>query len=130
MESSQYTKKEKKKETVLFLVFAEPLTRLFISDPEVVRWGTLCVQIAALEQPTIAVSMVLAGALRGAGDTRWPMYIANGSVWLMRVPLVYLFVNVLGYGIAVAWVITAVDFLARSIIFWLYFRSGRWQRAV
>lgn len=113
---------------LIFLLFARPLTGLFIDDPDVIRWGTLLVMIAALEQPTIAITYVLGGALRGAGDTRWPMYVTTAGVWLFRIPLVYLFLIIWRCDITVAWYITAGDFLLRSIVLWRRFTSGKWQK--
>ena len=112
----------------IFLIFAEPLTALFITDPAVVYWGTYCVMIAAFEQPTIAMTYVLAGAMRGAGDTRWPMYVTILGVWVFRMPLVYLFVKVLGWNIVSVWILTAGDFLVRSFVLWQRFRTGEWKR--
>ena len=113
---------------VIFFLFAENLTRLFIDDPEVVFWGALCVMVSAFEQPTISLAYVFAGALRGAGDTRWPMYVTILGVWIFRLPLVYLFVYVWQFSIVSVWVITAVDFLLRSLVLWWRFRSGNWKR--
>lgn len=113
---------------LIFVLFATPLVRLFAADPAVVYWGSLCVRIAALEQPTLALTYVYAGALRGAGDTRWPMLITGIGVWLVRMPLIYLFINRLHWDIYWAWVITAVDFAVRSLILWLRFRAGDWRR--
>ena len=112
----------------VFLFFAKPLTALFIADTEVIYWGTLCVMLAAFEQPTLAVTYILAGALRGAGDTRWPMYVTVFSVWVFRMPLVYLCVQVWGLGIVSVWIITAVDFFVRSLILWRRFQTGKWKR--
>lgn len=114
--------------SLVFLLFARPLTGLFIDDPAVVHWGTLLVMIAALEQPTIAVTYVLGGALRGAGDTRWPMYVTTAGVWLVRIPLAYLFLIVWRCDITVAWYITAGDFLLRSIVLWRRFTGRKWQK--
>ncbi len=113
----------------VFLFFAEPLTALFISDPEVIYWGTYCVMIAAFEQPTIAVTYILAGALRGSGDTRWPMYVTVFGVWVFRMPVIYLCVHVWGLSIVSVWIVTAVDFLLRSLVLWGRFRKGEWKRA-
>jgi len=112
----------------IFLLFARPLASLFIADPEVIYWGTFCIMLAAFEQPTIAVTYILAGALRGAGDTRWPMYVTGFGVWIFRMPLVYLCVQVWGLSIVSVWVVTAVDFLMRSLILWRRFRIGEWKR--
>lgn len=113
---------------VVFFLFATPLTRLFIQEPEVIYWGALCVMIAAFEQPTIALTYVFGGALRGAGDTKWPMYVTTLGVWCVRMPLIYLFINVWKYDITAAWYITAGDFLLRSMVLWRRFASNRWQK--
>lgn len=112
---------------IAIFTFAKPLASLFIDDTQVIYWGALCVMIAVLEQPTLAVCFVLGGALRGAGDTRWPMYVTTFGVWLIRLPLVYLFIIVWGYDITAAWYITAGDFLIRSAILWWRFGSEKWM---
>ena len=61
----------------VFFFFSEELTALFIKDPEVLYWGSVCVKIAALEQAPIALNYCMGGALRGAGDTKWPMYVTT-----------------------------------------------------
>ncbi len=70
---------------------------------------------------------MLAGALRGAGDTKWPLYSTLVGVWGFRVVLSYLFVQVLGYGLVGAWVAMAVDQFARSSIILYRFRSNKWK---
>ena len=60
---------------VTFGLFGEPLMHLFSSDPEVTRLGGEVLFIAAWNQPFMAVAQVLAGGLRGAGDTRYPMIV-------------------------------------------------------
>ena len=112
---------------VVFFLFAESLTRLFIDDPQVVYWGALCVMVAAFEQPTLALAYVFAGALRGAGDTRWPMYVTILGVWVFRMPLVYLCVHVWQFGIVGVWVVTVLDFLLRSLVLWWRFRGSVWK---
>lgn len=74
------------------------------------------------------IAYVFAGALRGAGDTRWPMYVTIFGVWVFRMPLVYLFVHVWQFSIVSVWVITVLDFLLRSLVLWWRFRGGNWKR--
>ncbi|WP_371377873.1 MATE family efflux transporter [Sporomusa aerivorans] len=114
----------------IFFFFSEQLTALFIKDPEVLYWGSLCVKIAAVEQPTLALNYVMGGALRGAGDTKWPMYVTTVGIWLVRLPLIYLCITIWKLPITVAWWITAADFLVRSAIMWWRFETGRWNKAI
>lgn len=111
-----------------FLLFPSAIVRLFSHDPGVVGLGALCLRIAVLEQPSIALSMVLSGALRGAGDTRTPMLVTLASTWLLRIPLFYLAVYVFAMGLPAIWVITALDWLTRACLAGYWFRKGAWQK--
>ncbi|MDH7577082.1 MAG: MATE family efflux transporter [Bacillota bacterium] len=114
--------------SLTFLLFPEYVIRVFARDPAVVALGSLCLRIAAFEQPTIALEMVLAGALRGAGDTRTPMLISVLSTWLFRLPLFYLSIYVFSFGLPAIWLITVFDWLLRAFLIAAQFRRGRWQQ--
>jgi MATE family multidrug resistance protein len=58
---------------LLFVVAGEPLVRAFAKDAPVVRAAVPLVAIAAFFQLSDGVQAVASGALRGAGDTRWPL---------------------------------------------------------
>ena len=115
--------------SVLFIVFAADLSGLFISDKEVIKWAAWCVMLAALEQPTLALTFVYSGALRGAGDTTWPFYITTLGMWGFRMPLVYLFIVVWQFPIPWAWGITAVDYVVRAVFFYRRFQGRQWMRS-
>lgn len=112
----------------LFLALPGPVVGIFTSDPQVASLGALCLRIAALEQPSIALEMVFAGALRGAGDTRTPAMVTVLSTWLLRIPLLYLSVYVLRFGLPAVWVITALDWSVRAASLTLLFRMGHWKQ--
>ena len=113
---------------VFFFLFSAWLGGLFTNDPEVLDWVTFCIMMAAAEQPTLAVTMVLSGALRGTGDTRWPMILTFVGVWGIRIPTMWIFLQ-LGYlTVGWTWVITAVEFLIRSILIYWRFKKVDWAR--
>ncbi len=112
----------------LFLT-APQVVRLFIpDDPAVIRLGSTALRIVAVAQPFMAVNQVLAGGLRGAGDTAWVMYITGVSAWGVRVVLTYLFVTLLGLHLPGAWYAMVSDLIMRSVLFQLRFRTGHWKR--
>jgi Na+-driven multidrug efflux pump len=88
----------------------------------------MAVRIAAVEQIFLGAQMVLAGGLRGAGDTLIPMLVTLFGVAFMRVAVVYLFAVTLDWGLAGVWWGTAVDWAGRSALIWFFFRRGRWKR--
>ncbi len=110
-----------------FLLFPAQIVGFFTNDPEVIAIGTMPLRMVGLIQPLLAASMVFSGGLRGAGDTRWPMMITGGSIWLVRVPLAYLFALVLDWGLPGAWTALALDLSLRGLLNFLRFRGGRWK---
>lgn len=112
---------------VLLLLAGGLITRAFVDDPAVTNTGGKLLLIFAFAQPAIAIAFTLAGALRGAGDTRAVMYIFAVSPWIMRVVLAYLFAIVLGWGVEGAWLGAVADMWVRAALIALRFRAGRWK---
>lgn len=112
---------------LLFLLFPAQIVGFFTNDPEVIEIGTLPLRMVGLIQPLLSATMVFPGALRGAGDTRFPMFVTGASIWLIRLPLAYLFALVLGWGLPGAWGALALDLCMRGLLNFLRFRGGRWK---
>jgi putative MATE family efflux protein len=115
---------------VIFFVFATPIMELgAANDPdhaEIVRVGAQSLMVIAFAQPFQAVGFVLAGALRGAGDTRWPMYSTAIAMWVVRLPLAYLFAITLDLGLPGVFIAMTLDtFILMSMNLWRY-RQGKW----
>jgi putative MATE family efflux protein len=98
-------------------------------------------KIVAFAQPSLALSMVLTGALRGAGDTRWPLAFTFLGFLGVRIPLAYflawdavplpvLGVVLNGYGLGVigAWYAMTADVIVRSLLVLIRFLHGGWKR--
>lgn len=113
---------------VTFLVLPRQLGMVFGPEEEVLRLSSLCVMISAIEQPALAIYMVYAGGLRGAGDTMSPMLITLVGTLFFHVPMAYVFGIVLGWGLAGIWFGAALDWIGRAIAVYILFRRGRWRR--
>lgn len=112
---------------LVFVLFPQPLIRLFTDDLMVVQMAVTPLRIVGFIQPLLAAAMVFPGSLRGAGDTRFPMYVTGASIWSIRVPAAILLGLGLGMGLAGAWLGMATDLTVRGIVFFLRFRGGRWK---
>ena len=110
-----------------FLLFPAEIVGFFTNDPEVIAIGTMPLRMVGLIQPLLAATQVFPGALRGAGDTRFPMAVTGASIWFIRLPLAYLFALVLGWGLPGAWGALALDLSMRGLLNFLRFRGGRWK---
>ena len=111
----------------LFSLLPEPLLRLFTSDPEVIALGRPLLLVGAGFQLFDALAIIADGALRGAGDTRWPFAARFVLAWGLQVPLAYLLGFTLGFGLTGAWLGAMVYIIALAAILVLRFRSGAWQ---
>jgi putative MATE family efflux protein len=112
---------------VVFFLFPRPLVSFFTSDPEVIAQGIGPLRLVGLAQPALAATMIINGALRGAGDTRYPLYIVAGCIWGIRVPLAILFITVMGLGLQWAWVAMCADLFVRGVFAFLRYRGGKWK---
>ena len=94
----------------ILVIFAPGATSLFTQDPEVIYYGTLFLRMNTYFLMFNAVNHVLAGALRGMGKSKVPMYCMLACFVLIR--QVYLFVAssiaynpyVVGFGYPVGWI--------------------------
>jgi len=110
----------------VFFIFAQPLAELFVPEAEVSALAAACLRIVAFAQLPLSVIMVLSGALRGAGDTRWVMYMTAGGQWGIRLLGTFAFIS-LGFGLVGVWAAMLLDTVVRGLLtFWRY-RSGRWK---
>lgn len=113
--------------TIIFLVFAGPLIRIFTTDPEVVPYGIDALRFISYGYVFYAFGMVMVAAFNGAGDTTTPTLINLCCYWLFQIPLAYTLANVAGLGAeGVFWAITIAEtFIAVAGI--LMFRRGTWK---
>ena len=66
--------------------------------------------------------------LRAAGDAKFTMLASMLTMWVVRVMLAYVLGKYMGYGVIGVWFAHAiVDWSARSVIFFLRYRSGKWE---
>jgi Na+-driven multidrug efflux pump len=110
--------------SLMFVLFPNFLIRLFIDDSEteVIRLGALCIMAAALEQPFLAVSMIVGGSLKGSGDTKTPFMVSLISSWVIRLPLMYYFIYLSQLPVVYVWFITAIQWAFDGILIFILFR--------
>ena len=113
---------------VLFL-FAPRLVSIFNQEPDVVRYGTMFLRMNVFMLAFCCPNQVVAGAMRGAGESRVPMIIMLFSFVLFR--QIYLFIAtsicntaaVVGFGYPMGWIVA-------SVLITLYYKSGKWEKRI
>lgn len=80
--------------SIVFIVFPRQLTGLFTQQQIHLELTPRLLFIAAFIQIPFAISIVVRGAMRGAGDTKGVLRITWLSTWGIRLPLAWLFCGV------------------------------------
>ena len=112
----------------LFL-FAPRLVAVFNQEPDVVRYGTMFLRMNVFMLAFCCPNQVVAGSMRGAGDSRTPMLIMLFSFVLFRQIYLYIATSicntaaVVGFGYPVGWIVA-------SVLVELYYMSGKWEKKI
>ena len=95
---------------VLLEIFAAPAVELFSQDPDVISYGAMFVRINVVFLLFNCVNHVLAGALRGMGDSKGPMLIMLFAFVAVRQTYLYYMTRfiqntalVVAFGYPVGW---------------------------
>lgn len=112
----------------LLFLFAAPIASIFTPDAEVVAETAKVLRIVAFSEPLFAVSIVMSGALRGARDVRFPMFVALGCMWGIRATLSPILIFGFGWGLEAVWSAMALDLIVRGVLCALRWRSRRWEK--
>lgn len=104
------------------------LISLFTNDAAVIAAGANIMLIIALSSPIMTSNVVIAGSLRGAGDTRFVAYTSFISIGILRPGATWLFCYPLGLGLIGAWFAFSSDQCLRFIINYARFKKGNWTK--
>lgn len=111
---------------LVFIFFGGQIVGLYNSNPEIIRIGGRIMLFVAFLQPFQSSQFIIAGGLRGAGDTRATAIVTFITVLLVR-PIVAITLVNLGLGLYGAWAAMATDQLIRSGLVLFRYNSGKWK---
>ena len=112
---------------LIFVIFAEPISRIFTDDPNVLPFAVNCLTIVSYGFFFYGVGMVLETSFNGAGDTWTPTYMNFFVFWLFEIPLAYLLAYKFGFGAqGVFWAIF-IAFSVLTVVSAIVFRRGKWK---
>ena len=110
-----------------FILFAEVIIPLFITDSNVIKLAVPGLRFVGLLQFADAVCFTTWFALTGAGDTKVPAIVDVLTHWILFIPACYLLGITLGFGFWGPWIAFGLHltFFA-AFVFWR-FRMGYWK---
>lgn len=116
---------------LIFLVFPEQISSLFIDPDDPLRGQVLAVSVtlmalAALFQLVDAAQVMAIGLLRGVQDTAVPFYIAAFSYWAIGIPVSYVLGLYSPLGFVGIWLGLVVGLTFAAVLLMVRF----WRRAV
>lgn len=108
----------------LFLFFGGSyFATFFTSDMSAISQVGITLKIDGFIQPVLAISLILAGALQGMGDTKTPLYSTVIGMLGIRVIGVILLGQYLNLGIAGVWLSILIDLAIRAIFLSCHFNK-------
>jgi putative MATE family efflux protein len=113
--------------SLIYLGFAEEIILLFNTTPQVVEYGTLCLQIIAGGYVFYAYGMVLTQAFNGAGDTRTPTKINFLIFWVLQLPFAYVMAITFKFGAVGVFLAIATAEILITVISYILFKKGKWK---
>jgi putative MATE family efflux protein len=114
--------------TVMY--FAQALAEYFIgSGAQTIAYTVQFIYILGAMMPLLAVEFAIGGALRGAGDTRFPLITTILGLLVMRCGLAALAAY---FALPVIWVYAALigDYVLKGVMLIWRFRQGRWKTLI
>ncbi len=111
----------------VFTLLRGPIIGIFSRDPAVVAPATNILLFLAASSFGDALCVVHAGALRGAGDTKFVAFASLLSVTLVRPFLSWVLCYPAGFGIYGPWIGFFLDLWTRGILNTRRFLAGKWK---
>jgi multidrug resistance protein, MATE family len=112
---------------LVIFILAERIAAAFTDNPAVLAETVRYLRFNMLSEPFMALSVVLGGGLQGAGDTRGTMWVVGTAMWLIRLPLAYIFALMLGYGATGVWIAMVVSMVIQGVLMAKRFHGGKWK---
>lgn len=112
---------------IFLFLFAEPLIGLFDQNPEVIYYGTQMARANSLFYIFLAGAHSMAGALRGAGRTKVPMFIMLACWCLMRMTWITVMIRYIN-DIHIVFMGYPITWIASMICFVIYYWKSDWIR--
>ena len=108
---------------ILLLTLPRPIIGIWTHDARVLALGAHILAIVAGFQIFDGTQSVSTGALRGLGETRFPMLMNFAGYWIFGLPLGALLCFVLGWGLAGLWIGLTVALVTIALLL-----CTRWLR--
>ncbi|KOF04420.1 hypothetical protein AWW67_06995 [Roseivirga seohaensis] len=113
---------------LIFFLFAEPLTRAFLTgDDHVVEMGVDFLKITSLSFGFMGLQMSIIGALRGSGNTISSMILTIIGIWAIQFPVAWFLSSHTALGYNGLWWSFPISNVIPALITLGWYKTGKWK---
>jgi putative MATE family efflux protein len=113
---------------LICIIFAEPIIRIFTSDPSIVPMAVICLRYLSYGNISYAYGMVVTQSFNGAGDTFTPTILNLICFWVCQIPLGYVLAFRAGLGATGPFVAVPLCDTLLAVLSIAWFRKGAWKK--
>jgi putative MATE family efflux protein len=116
--------------SIIFVIFSDQLVGVFIQKQEIIEEGRNLFLIFGLSTMFFGAYASSLSAFQGSGRNVPTMILGITRLWLMRLPLVYIFAFVLDYGAIGIWMGLGISNVTSAVVALAWVSLGKWKKGV
>ena len=113
--------------TLVVAFCSTPILKIFSQDPEIISLGKKVLYVSLFLETGRAFNIIIIGALKAAGDTKFPMYLGFASMFGLAVTFAWLFGINFGWGLVGVWIGNSIDECVRGFVVLARWNGKRWK---
>lgn len=112
----------------ILIALSENVVKIFSQDPEVIFQGTHYMRLITMTLPLVGFFQIFIGTFQGSGHTKVSMFLMISRLWLLRIPMLYIFKNFTNFRPDSVWTAMILSNVIICIIGGLFLRFSDWTR--
>jgi putative MATE family efflux protein len=112
---------------IILFIFPGYIMSIFTDSEEIIRIGITFLRYFAVAALFMGPSGSLASILYGSGDNTPAMLGALVSIWLVQIPLLFVFVKLLGLSVEWVWATYIFEYMVQFAVILYFVKRGKWR---
>lgn len=112
---------------LIMFAFPSLIMGIFTDSKEIIDIGKVFLRFFTFAALIMGPAGALASIMNGAGDNMPSMLGALASVWLVQIPLLYVFVSLLNLSIEWVWVTYIFEYIVQFVVVFYFVKRGKWR---
>lgn len=108
----------------------ELIVKLFLSEPETIKMAIVYMLFVGFNTPLMGIFQNLTGVFQGAGKTLYVFILSVSRLWVIRIPLIYVFKNYTNFGSNGIWYAMIISNVFVCVIGFYFYLRGKWEKKI